>query len=216
MNKNVKKTLLFFAVLILVIVIIAAVYLLLLAPDGDTGETPSPSASVSEAVSPPATVSPSETAPEESETPTPADNGHVKTEETADGIKYRSRQKARLLRIPLLQRAFLSIREQRQRHFMDASEAGEYMSIAFIEDAKAAELAQAILIRSLIIKSLSIGMNFIPGTEIPGETVMANDGDIQFEAWLVDTDKGVLAVVISYSLRYKEDKRPSFTKCSAH
>jgi hypothetical protein len=213
MNKNVKKMLLFVAILIAVIVVISAVYLLLLEPGGDNGNTP-PSTSVSASASPSATPSPSETASPESQTPTPSDNGDVMTEETADGIKYTIKTEGAFVTYSLVaENTFEYSRTEGSDTFMDVSEASEYLSISFIEGAKAADLAPSYLDSFLDYKEFEqSGVNFIPGTEIPGETVTANDGDIQVEAWLVDKDKGVLAVVISYSLRYKDDETAKLHK----
>jgi hypothetical protein len=40
------------------------------------------------------------------------------------------------------------------------------------------------------------GQDYIPGTDIVGETVAAGDGAASLRAWLVDTDGGVLAVLL--------------------
>jgi cytoskeletal protein RodZ len=210
MNKSVKKMLLFVGILIVVIIIISAVYLLLLQPGGETASTTSPSASASSSVPP----SPTQTATAESASPTPTDNGDVKTEETAEGTKYTITTEGSLITFSLVtDSAFEHMRTDGGDTFMDVSEAGEYLSIHFVEGAKATELAPSFLDPLIDYKEFEqSGLNFIPGTEIPGETVTANDGNIQFEAWLVDTDKGVLAVVISYSLRYKDDETAKLYK----
>jgi hypothetical protein len=210
MNKSVKKMLLFVAVLIIVIIIISIIYLLLPDKGGNSGETPSPSAPVSAAVSP----SPSETASAESESPSPSDDRDVTIEETADGTKYTITSEGAFIKYSIItDSTFEYLRTEGSDTFMDVSEAGEYLSIHFVEGTKATDLAPSFLDPLIDYKEFEqSGLNFIPGTEIPGETVTANDGNMQLEAWLVDTDKGVLAVVISYSLKYKDDETAKLYK----
>lgn len=211
MSKSIKKMLLFVALLIVVIVIILVVYLLLPEPGGETAGSPSPSAPASASVSP----SPSESSAVQTETPSPTDNGDVTMEETADGIKYTITVEGAFLTYSIIADSiiFEHLRTDGGDTFMDVSEAGEYLSIHFIEGAKATVLAPSFLDPLIDYKEFEqSGINFIPGTEIPGETVTANDGNMQLEAWLVDTDKGVLAVVASYSLRYKDDETAKLYK----
>ncbi len=196
--------LLFLGVLVAVIIIIAIIYLLATQTVGSKDETPSPSASVSASALP----SPSESAePSQSPSPVTTDEGSVTTEETADGTKYSITVPGSFISYSVItdRTVFEHLRTDGGDTFMDVSEAGEYLSISFIEDSKAAALAPSFLDQLINYNEFEqSGENYIPGTEISGETVAANDGNTQFEAWLVDTDKGVFAVVASYNLKNKE------------
>lgn len=214
MNKSIKKMLLFVVVLIIATVMISAVYLLLLEPGGkpgETGETPSPSETVSASAEP----SPSETTPSESVSPPPTDEGTVTIEETPDGTKYTITVPGSFVTYSLVTDSivFEHSRTDGGDTFMNESEAGEYLSISFVKGSKAANLAPSFLDTLINYTEFEqSGENAIPGTEIAGETVSANNGDTQLEAWLVDTDEGVLAVVISYNLRYKETETETLYK----
>lgn len=209
MNKSMKKMFLFLGILIVVILLITVIYLLA-QPGGDV-VTPSPSASPSVSISP----SPSETSSGPSDSPTPTDNGTVVTEETAEGTKYTVTVPGSFVTYSLVvdSKMFEHSRTDGSDTFMDVSEAGEYLSISFIEGSKSAALAPSFLDPLINYKEFEqSGKNYVPGTEIEGETVTANDGDMELEAWLVDTEDGVLAVVISYSLKFKEDETAKLQK----
>ena len=210
MNKSVKKMLLFLALLVAVIVIISVIYLLAMQPSGSSNVTPSPSASVSASAS--AAPSPSESV---APSPKPTDVGSVTTEETADGTKYNITVPGSFVSYSVVadSKIFDHSRTDGSDTFMDVSEAGEFLSISFIEGSKATDLAPSFL--DQLIKYTDFeqsGENYIPGTEISGETVTANDGNTAFTAWLVDTDKGVLAVVISYNLANKDAQTTKLNK----
>jgi hypothetical protein len=80
-----------------------------------------------------------------------------------------------------------------------------YLNMTFIADAKAAALAPSFLNAYIAFTEFDqYGAENIPGTDIAGERVAANDGVTQVEAWLVDTEAGTLAVVISYALSEKD------------
>lgn len=196
--------LVFLGFLVAAIIVIAVIYLLATQTAGSNGETPSPSATVSPTVSPSPTES---TEPSLSPTPTPTDEGSVTTEETADGTKYSITVPGSFVSYSVVadETVFEHSRDDGSDTFMDVSEAGEYLSILFIEDSKAVKLAPSFLDQFINYDEFEqSGEEYIPGTEMAGEKVMANDGNTQLEAWLVDTDKGVLAVYISYNLSKKE------------
>jgi len=210
MNKNVKKTLLFVAILILVIVIISAVYLLLLAPGGDNGETPTPSGSVSATVSP----SPSESAAVQSETPSPAIEWYTR-EETADGTIFHATVPGELVAysVTVDERVFDLTDTGSRMQFRSNADKGHFVEFSFVAGAKAAELAPSYLDSYLdYMEFEQSGKEYVGDTEISGEAVTVNDGKTQLEAWLIDTEKGVLAIVISYSLPEKEVQRAELKK----
>jgi hypothetical protein len=97
--------------------------------------------------------------------------------------------------------------------FTSNTNANEFLEISFIKDAKGTDLAPSFLDKYIEYKEFEqSGQNFIGSTEIHGETVTANDGTTQIEAWLVDTDKGVLAVVISSGLSDMESQLKELNK----
>lgn len=194
--------LIFLAFLVLAIIVIAVIYMLATQTGGSNGETPTPSATVSAAVSP----SPSETV-EPTPSPSPTDEGTVTLEETAEGTKYNITVPGGFVSYSVVadKTVFEHSRDDGSDTFMDVSEAGEYLSISFLIDTKAMTLAPNYLDQFINYNEFEqTGEEYIPGTEIAGERVAANDGNTQFEAWLVDTDKGVLAVMISYNLADKD------------
>jgi hypothetical protein len=203
MNKSVKKILLFVVILIVAIMMISAVYLLLLEPGGNTSVTPSPSGAPSAPISP----SPSESAAVQTETPSPADEGYTR-EETADGAIFHMTVPGNLLAYSVtVDEQVFSLKDTDGRMlFQSKSDESEFLELSFIEESTAAELAPSYLDSYLDYKEFEqSGENDIGTTEISGETIEVNDGKTQMEAWLVDTDNGVLAVVISYSLSDKDD-----------
>lgn len=203
MSKSVKKLLLFLAFLVAAILIISVIYLLATQTGGNTGETSSPSASVSASASSPSASS----AP--SASPSPTDEGSVTTEETADGTKYNITVPGSFVSYSVVadSTVFEHLRTNGSDTFMDVSEDSGFLDISFIEDTKASSLAPSFLDELITYTDFEqSGENNIPGTEISGETVTANDGSVQYDAWLVDTDKGVLAVVISYNLSKKDEE----------
>ena len=88
--------------------------------------------------------------------------------------------------------------------FMSNKNKSEFLKISFIKGSKAADIAPSFLNASIDYTEFEqSGQNYIEGTKISGETVTASDGKTQMTAWLVNTDKGVLSVVISYSVSDK-------------
>lgn len=210
MNKNVKKTLLFVAILIVVIVIISAVYLLLLAPDEDSGETTAPSGSVSAPESP----LPSEPAAVQTRTPSPESEQYTR-EETADGTIFHVTVPGGLIAyaVTVNERSFNLSETDGRMLFHSDTDKNQFFEFSFIVDSKAADLAPSYLDSYMDYKEFEqSGEEYIGDTEISGETVTVNDGKTQLETWLVDTDKGVLAVVIGYSLPEKEAQRAELVK----
>lgn len=209
MNKSIKKLLLFVAILVVAIVIISAVYLLLLAPGDDSGESPAPSGSASA----PASPSPSESAAVQTEPPSPTDEGFTR-EETADGTIFHMTVPDERLAYAVTIEQIFDLADTNGRFLFQAEADGHgYLEFSFIEASKAAELAPSFLDSYLDYKEFEqSGANYIGSTEITGEKVTVNDGAIQLEAWLVDTDNGVLAVVISYSLSDKEVQKAELVK----
>lgn len=199
MNKGVKKFLAFLALLVLVLVIISAVYLLTRQPVDNNVPTPSPSASIAVSASPSPSAS-------DTPSPSPTDEGSVTTEELPDGTKYNITVPGSFVSYSVVtdSAVFEHTRTEGQDIFMDVSEVGEYLSISFVEGSRATALAPSLLDQFVNYTEFEqSGGNYIPGTEIMGETVTANDGETQCEGWLVNTNQGTLTFVISYNLANK-------------
>lgn len=206
MNKNVKKTLLFAAILIAVIVIISVVYLLLPTPGEDSGETPAPSGPVS--------PSPPESAAVQTETPPPESELYTR-EETADGTVFHITVPDGLAvySVKVDEKVFDLTETDGRMLFRSKADRDQFMEFTFVEDKKAADLAPSYLDSYLEYKEFEqSGKEYIGGTEIAGEAVTVNDGKTQLETWLVDTENGVLAVVIGYSIPKKETQRAELEK----
>ena len=202
MNKSAKKILLFLAFLVAAIIIISVIYLLAMKPSGSNGETPSPSAPVSASVSPSSGQSPSP-----SLSPSPTDEGSVTTEVTANGTIYHITVPGSFVRysVTVDEKAFSFTRENGNDLFKSKINNSVFLNITFKEGAKAIDIAPSFLDPFLKYTQFEqSGENDIPGTKLSGETVTAGDGTTQLEAWLVDTDKGVLAVLVSHSLTSKD------------
>lgn len=201
MNKKLKKLLIF---LLLFIVVAAAIILIELYLSGrhKGGNTPaSPSVGV---------VS--------SESPSPTDAGSFTTEETAEGTKYSVTVPGSFISYSVTVNSvvFGHTRKDGCDLFNSKNDNNEFLSICFIEGAKAAALAPGFMNSYINYTELEqSGKNRIDGTKITGETVMAKDGKTQLNAWLIDTDKGVLAVVISYDLADQAAQKPELNKMLA-
>jgi len=92
----------------------------------------------------------------------------------------------------------------------------EFLKISFVKGSKAAEIAPGFLNSYIDYTEFEqSGQNYINGTKISGETVLVNDGKTAMTAWLVDTDKGVLAVVISYNMSDKTAESSQLNKLLA-
>lgn len=208
MNKTLKKVLIFLMLVIIVVLVIVIVQMIL-PNEPAVDSTPSPSATISMSPSPPVTTA------MPTASPSPTDDGSVTTEETADGTKYSITVSGSLISYSVVADStiFEHSRTDGSDTFMDVSEAGEFLSIAFIENGSAKALAPNYLDQFINYNDFEqSGENYIPGTEISGETVTANDGNTQCDAWLVDADKGVLAVVISFNMSKKDDETAKLYK----
>lgn len=210
MSKRLKKTLIFLAMLAVIIIVVILLQLFVL-DNVDTETVTTPSPSVSETTTP--TPSPS---PSDSPSPSPSPTAWtVTTEETTVGTMY-------ALVIPgaygtvsltLTDDTFTYSEVNEQAVFQAFGYENESLKFVFVEDAKATMLVPSFL--DDFIYSMEFeqsGESFINGTEIVGETVSANDGTIQIDAWLVDTENGVVAVIISYALA---DKDTQFAELNA-
>lgn len=202
MNKTLMK------VLILVLLIIAAVLVIVLIqiilPNNTAGDPDPVSPSASSTVSPSSTT---EATPSESEepspSPSPSDAGLVVREEGPDGVTY-------TVTVPGSYVTYsLGVDESVFKYdgniggdkFISLEDESEFLQISFHKGTGAVDLAPSFLDTYIDYTEFEqSGLNYIDGTEISGETVSANDGKTQMTAWLVNTDQGVLAVVVSYSL----------------
>jgi hypothetical protein len=200
MSKTLKKALIFIAALVVVLAVIFLIEILL--PKNETSVTsPSPppvSASVSPTVSAAASSSPSETP-----SPSPSDNGSYTREETPDGALYHFTVPGGSVTyaVTVDDGSFGLTNLDGHFKFTSKTDKNEFLDVSFIEGAKGADLAPSILNSYMKYKEFEqSGANYIDGTKITGETVAANDGTTEMTAWLVDTDKGVLAVVISCTM----------------
>lgn len=218
MSKTMKKVLVFVLALVIVLLMIFIIEIIL--PNNHTGETVVTPSSV--------TVKPSETpggstapspspSPSPSLSPPPSDESTVTTEETPGGTKYTVTAPGLITYAVTADKAvFAYSRNNGIDVFKSVKDESEYLRISFIKDAKAADLAPSFL-NSLINYNEfeQSGLNYIDGTKITGETVTADDGKTELTAWLVKTDKGVLAVVISLSMADKASQLPQLDKVLA-
>lgn len=197
MNKKLKKVLIFLLLFIIVAAAIIFVELYLSGRHG--GGTPSvPSAGAGS-----------------SESPAPSDAGAFTTEETAEGTKYSVTVPGSFISysVTVDSVVFGHTRKDGCDLFSSKNNSSELLSICFKEGAKAASLAPGFLNSYINYSEFEqSGKNYLGSTKIVGEQVAANDGKTQFEAWLIDTDKGVLAVVISYDLADQAAQKPELIK----
>jgi hypothetical protein len=194
MSKTLKKVLIFLMLLVIVVLVIFIIQLLL---PGNTNINPTPSASDTTL----------ETPTETGTSPSPTDTGSFTSEKTADGTAYHITVPGAfvLYSVTVDDTAFTLTRDDGHELFKANADENEYLKISFSEGSKAADLAPGFLDKYINYTNFEqSGENYIPGTKITGETVTADDGNKQCEAWLVDTDKGVLGVVISYTLAKKD------------
>lgn len=200
MKKNTKKILIFALALAVVIIIILCVMLFLDGKDnGNVDVTPSITPAPTETVSP----SPAEPSVTPSEEPSPS-GADVMTEETADGTKYTftTPDSGISYSVTVDSDAFEYKREDGKDLFVDKSitDGSVYLELYRMEGGKAETIAPSFLDQYIKYTEFDYsGVNYI-SADVYGETVMANDGKTQFEAWLIDTDGGVLTVVIRYDL----------------
>jgi hypothetical protein len=178
-------------------------------PSGTTMQPDEPASSASEATSPSASPSPS---------PSPTDEGLVIREEGPDGVSYTIREADSDLTYRLtMNEAVLEYVGDLDGHTFAALEYGnEYLKLRFIEGKTAAQLAPSFLNDIIAFTEFSqSGAETIDGTTITGEKIAASDGQTRVEAWLVDTEGGVLAVVISYTLAEEYTKSSQLYKIIA-
>lgn len=198
MNKKLKKVLIFLLLLlfIAVIIILAELFVSHIQRGGNTPSSPGASAGPTE-------------------TPTPTDEGSFITEETVNGTKYSITVPGSFVSysVTVDSIVFGHSRQDGCDLFKSKSDNSEILSICFVEGSKAAALAPGFLNSYIDYSEFEqSGKSYIDGTKIMGEAVTANDGKKQFEAWLVDTDKGVLAFVIGYDLSDKGAQKPELEK----
>ena len=195
------------AAIMALVVILTAVILVVYQKRKEAAADTSPSPSVSAAVSPSTQPSDEVTAsPSESPSPSPSDEERVIREETTDGIVYTIVADEELTYRLTVDEAMLSYAEDFDgQTFLSNEDENEYLQITFIADTSAASLAPSFLNAYLAFTEFDqSGQETISGTDITGEKVAVNDGSTQVEVWLVDTESGVLAVVISYTISEKD------------
>ena len=205
MNKKRQKTLLFVAILIVVIVIISVIYLLLPAPGEDGGKRRS-----LRSVSAPVSPSPTKSAPHR-QTP-PESKVYPRGNGGWNNFHNRPGRTCRILR-NVDEKVFDLTETDGRMMFRSNADKNQFLEFSFIEDSKAADLAPSFLDSYQDYREFEqSGREYIGNTEISGEAVTVNDGKTQLETWLVDTENGVLAVVIGYSLPEKETQRAELEK----
>ena len=207
MSKTLKKVLIFLLALIIVLVVIFLIEILL--PKNTAGEPSPASPSASQQPTPSTSVS------GVSPAPSPADMGSVMTEETADGRKYTVTVPGSFVTYTLTADSalFEHAREDGGDFFRSLEDEQAFINIDFIPDVRASGIAPGYLDAFIDYTEFEqSGQNLIDGTTVSGETVTAGDGVRQVTAWLVNTNKGVLAVVMSLTLADKEDALPKLDK----
>lgn len=101
------------------------------------------------------------------------------------------------------------VQEDGYDRFYDNTNSDEvvFLEIRYIEGAEASVLAPSFLDSYIEFTDIEYsGENKIGDTDISGETISATNGAMQLEAWLINTENGVLAVVISYTLESKDEQ----------
>lgn len=91
--------------------------------------------------------------------------------------------------------------------FYDVSNIDEvvFLEIRYIEGGEASLLQPSFLDSYIDFTDIEYsGENRIGETTIAGETISAKNAAMQMDAWLVNTENGVLAIVISYTLAEKD------------
>lgn len=218
MNKTLKKVLIFIALLVVVVLIIVLIALLF--PKSKTAGTTPASPSASSAISPspsvsatPSTASSPSLSP--SPTPSPTDEGSVVTEVTADNVKYTITvpKSYATYSVTVDKGTFTLVRDSGGDLFKSVKYTRASVKFTFLPGVKAVAAAPSFL--DSYIKYTNFeqsGKNYISGTKLAGETVTADDGKTQVTAWLVDTERGVLAVVMSLDLTNQITEQPQLDK----
>lgn len=194
MNKTLKKVLIFLLIFVVVAAIIIAVELYLSNRE-QNGTDITPTASVS--------VTQTSESPSEQPSPSETEQSMYTREVTDKGVLYTVNVPGGFVTYQLTvdDTVFSLSDEESNMKFVSLKDADEFIQIGFIEGKNASELAPTVLNSYLKYNEFEqSGENYIDGTDISGETVIASDGKIQMEAWLVDTPDGVVTIVISYTL----------------
>ena len=203
-----KKVYIILIVIMALVIILTAILLIMNLNGKDSGETDaSPSPSISASSSPSPTPSAETTvSPSPSESIPPSDEELLVREETPDGILYTISPEAELVyRVTINEPILEYIGNLDGQTFASLEDGSEYLKISFIPDAAPAEIAPSFLNSIIAFTEFDqSGQETVRGTQITGEKIAANDGVTQVEAWLIETDAGVLAVVISYTLSKKD------------
>ena len=200
MSKTLKKVFIFILLLIIVGLVIFLIEILL--PKNHTVKTEpgSPSISASPSPSPTAPDAAPSGSPSQLPSPSPTDTGSVTTEETADGTKYTVSVPGGFVTYSITADSglFEHVSKGGSEMLRFLKDDRAYIAVSFIQGISARDLAPSYLDSFIDYTEFEqSGQNYIDGTKITGETVTVGDGTRQVTAWLVNTDKGVLAVVMS-------------------
>ena len=200
-----KKTV--YIILMVIMALVIVLTAVLLSRKGNSSD-PETSPSVSASASP--SVLPSEEpslSPSPSDMPLPspsADEQLVIREDAPNGITYTITAADNLTYRLTVDEAVLPYAGSHPdgQTFQSPNPAYEdYLKIQFVADAQAKTLAPSFLNTFIAFTEFEqSGQEPIGAGELTGEKIAANDGITQVEAWLIDTDAGVLAVVISYKI----------------
>ena len=93
--------------------------------------------------------------------------------------------------------------------FYDNSNIDEvvFLEVRYIDGTTAETLAPSFLNSYIVFTDIEYsGVNEIEQTGIYGETISAKNDMMEMNAWLVDTENGVLAIVVSYTLENKDEQ----------
>ena len=204
-----KKTVYIILMAILAIVIVlTAVLLSRKGNDGDPDTSPNVSASASPSGLPSEEPGAS---PSESTSPTPSGEPFVVQEETAEGTILTIAAAKDLTCRLTIDETVLAYTGHLDGSFIFISpeDENEYIKISLISDAQANKLAPSFLDSYIKFTEFEqSGQEPIGAGELTGEKIAANDGITQVEAWLIDTNAGVLAVVLSYTIADQSSQLP--------
>ena len=181
--------------LVALIVVAAAAIVLIVTvlnkPDGAAGPSPGETPGA-----PAGTTTPVETgAPSPSDEPSPGEapeeEGPVEYVVDVGGTRYS---------LTVDNEVFDVAETPSGRRFTLKADNDVFIETMYIPDKTAFAAAPAFLYQYIDYLELeSSGKDYIPGTEIIGETVTGYRGDKACSAWLVDIEGGVVAVAVSYS-----------------
>ena len=217
MNKTLKKALIFFILLCVILLVVVLIQLFVInrnAGDGEAEKTPDIAVSTppedepenepdespnpTESPSPDVSDSPD---PTETTSPDVTDDPPEDTTQPTGGKKFELSITSGVALTLVADEALFTHRMQDMgdEFIYISPEGSPSIEVTFIPGVSAESVAPSFLDNYIEHTQLDTpGVNFIGSTTIKGETVVATDGTVTYEAWLAEIDNGFIAIVINY------------------